>query len=221
MMSQLEQKKSEEIVAELAKGYNIRIHVRRSSEGRGLSSAVLLGFGLASHDILVCMDADLQHEPEAVPAMVQPILTGRADFAIGSRHIDQGGVGFEWSIIRRIISRGATLLARPLTSSTDPMSGFFCIHKTTLNKGLHLCNPRGFKIALELMVRCQCSSVKDVPIVFRERLAGESKLSMKQNIEYIKQLVALYIFLYGRLMLALLFLFFALVLSIFPFYKKK
>lgn len=48
---------------------DVRIHVRRRSEGRGLSSAVLLGFDMAKHPFILCMDADLQHEPESVPAV--------------------------------------------------------------------------------------------------------------------------------------------------------
>ena len=55
----------------------------------------------------------------------------------------------------------------------------------------------GFKIGLELMVRCGCSAVVDVPITFQERVAGESKLTMKQNVEYVRQLRALYVFKYG------------------------
>ncbi|KAJ8604024.1 hypothetical protein CTAYLR_003385 [Chrysophaeum taylorii] len=185
------------IVTALEKeGYAVAMRVRRAREGRGLSSAVLLGFDAARHDVLVCMDADLQHEPESVPAVVAPVVSGAADFAIGSRNVADGGVGFEWSLKRQIISKGATLLAMPLTASTDPMSGFFCVRKDTLAKGRSHCNPRGFKIALEIMVRCRCKSVVDVPITFRDRAAGESKLTMRQNIDYVRQLIDLYCFLY-------------------------
>ena len=64
--------------------FQVRIHVRRRGEGRGLSSAVLLGFGLAKHPTVLCMDADLQHEPEAVPAVAGPVLRGEADFSVVS-----------------------------------------------------------------------------------------------------------------------------------------
>ena len=155
------------------------------------------------------MDADLQHEPEAVPAVCAPVLDGAADFAIGSRNTGDGGIGFEWSLLRRLISKGATLLAYPLTASTDPMSGFFCVRKQTLARGDP--NPIGFKIALEIMVRCGCSSVVDVPITFRERTAGESKLSPKQNVEYLQQLAGLYWFARRYEVLALLFVLVVLV----------
>ena len=190
---------SAKIVEELkGEGYAVRFHGRKASEGRGLSSAVLLGFSVAKFDTLVCMDADLQHEPEAVPAIAAPILDGSADFSIGSRNVKDGGVGFEWSLARRLISKGATVLAYPLASSTDPMSGFFCLSRKTLDKGKHHCNPLGFKIALELIVRCDCENVRDVPITFRDRHAGQSKLTFQQNLEYLKQLAALYWFNYSR-----------------------
>ena len=190
------------IVAALrGEGYAVRLETRARSAGRGLSSAVLLGFSRAAHDVCVCMDADLQHEPEAVPAVCAPVLDGAADFAIGSRNTGDGGIGFEWSLLRRLISKGATLLAYPLTASTDPMSGFFCVRKQTLARGDP--NPIGFKIALEIMVRCGCSAVVDVPITFRERTAGESKLSPKQNVEYLQQLASLYLFAYRKTLVAL------------------
>lgn len=205
---------SENIVKDLAsEGYKVRMHVRRRHEGRGLSSAVLLGFELAKHNFLVCMDADLQHEPEAVPSVVRPVLAGDADFAIGSRNVDRGGIGFEWSLSRRIISKGATLLAAPLTSSTDPMSGFFCVRRDTLNRGRQSCNPLGFKIALEIMVHCR-PRVVDVPITFRERHAGESKLSMKQNFLYLRQLLSLYFTAYTYTSLAVVVLLVAIVYAV-------
>ena len=188
-----------EVVEALAKeGYSVRLHARRRSEGRGLSSAVLLGFQQARYEAVLCMDADLQHEPEAVPAIAAPVLAGSADFAVGSRNVGGGGLGFEWSLVRRIISAGATSLAWPLSRSSDPMSGFFCLRKATLARSADAgVNTMGFKIGLELMVRCRCSAVVDVPITFQERVAGESKLSMKQNVEYLRQLASLYAFKFG------------------------
>ncbi|EGD78657.1 hypothetical protein PTSG_01636 [Salpingoeca rosetta] len=184
---------TERIVAMLsAEGYNVRIHVRRRSEGRGLSSAVLLGFEKAKYETMLCMDADLQHEPESVPAVAAPVLNKKAEFSVGSRNIRGGGLGFDWSMTRRLISSTATMLARPLTPSTDPMSGFFCTTKTVLNRAKDRCNPIGFKIGLEIMARCRCDPVADVAITFRERVAGESKLTMKQNIQYVEQLLYLY-----------------------------
>lgn len=182
---------AEKIVKELqAEGYPIRIHVRRKHEGRGLSSAVLLGFEKAKYGTMLCMDADLQHLPEEVPKVAAPVLDGTAEFTIGSRNVEGGSVE-GWTLHRKLISAVATLLALPLTSCTDPMSGFFCLTHEVLERGKKDLNPVGFKIALEIMVMCN-AKVQDVGITFGDRLAGESKLDMKTNILYIQQLLHLY-----------------------------
>ena len=67
------------------KGYPVRIERRWKSEGRGLSSAVMLGFEKAKHEVVLSMDADLQHEPESVPAVLLPVLEGNAEFTVGCR----------------------------------------------------------------------------------------------------------------------------------------
>ena len=84
---------SQSIVQQLRKeGFDVRLETRARSQGRGLSSAVLLGFARAKYDTVLCMDADLQHEPESVPSVAAPVLAGRADFSVGSRHVGGGGV---------------------------------------------------------------------------------------------------------------------------------
>jgi dolichol-phosphate mannosyltransferase len=185
--------KTESIVNALVKeGFPVRIHMRRKIEGRGLSSAVLLGFSMAKYDTVLCMDADLQHEPEAVFSVAKPVLDKKAEFTVGSRYCGGGGFGFDWAIHRRIISHGATMLAWGVSSSSDPMSGFFCTRKDVIARAANRINPIGFKIALEIMARTKAQPVVDVPITFQSRLAGESKLSMKQNVLYLQQLAALY-----------------------------
>lgn len=180
------------IVDKLKAKYPVRIHVRGKSEGKGLSSAVLLGFSKAKYGHILCMDADLQHEPESVPAVAKPVMEGEAEFSVGSRNIEGGGVA-AWALHRKVISFGATALAWPLSGSTDPMSGFFCTTKKVLARGEGKINPIGFKIGLEIMVRCRCKTVRDVPIMFQDRVAGQSKLSAKQNVLYLLQLGSLYV----------------------------
>jgi dolichol-phosphate mannosyltransferase len=185
--------KTESIVQQLqAEKYDVRLHVRRRREGRGLSSAVLIGFQKAKYNVMLCMDADLQHLPEDVPRVAQPVLLGQAEFSVGSRHVE-GGCVAGWTLKRKIISAGATALAWPIARSTDPMSGLFCLRRDVLARGRNL-NPMGFKIALELAVKCNVRTLKDVPITFGDRIAGESKLSMKTNILYLTQLAGLYWF---------------------------
>ncbi|CAK9033909.1 Parkin coregulated gene protein homolog (Hypertension-related protein 1-like protein) (PARK2 coregulated gene protein), partial [Durusdinium trenchii] len=194
------------VVQELRKeGYAIDVQVRMPEQGKGLSSAVVHGLRLAKFPVLLCMDADLQHEPESVPDVAGPVLRGEADFAVGSRNV-QGGTAEDFPLHRRIISWIATALALPLTPCRDPMSGFFALRKDTFEEGLPRLNPMGYKIGLELMVRCRCQRVKDVPITFRDREAGESKLTMKQNLYYLAHLGHLYWFKHAPLVLLVVFL---------------
>mmetsp|Transcript_83845 Transcript_83845/g.175404 ORF Transcript_83845/g.175404 Transcript_83845/m.175404 type:complete len:290 (+) Transcript_83845:140-1009(+) len=213
---------TEKIVKKLAEeGHPVRIHCRKKVEGRGLSSAVLLGFDKAKYKVMLCMDADLQHEPESVPAVAAPVLEGKAEFSVGSRHVDGGGLGFSWSVVRQIISRGATLLAWPLARSTDPMSGFFCTSKTVLSRGRGNINPIGFKIGLEIMVRCKCQTVQDVGIMFQERAAGESKLSAAQYKFYLLQLAALYWDKYMELFFVAVLLVFGILILVMTWWPHR
>jgi len=187
---------SVEAVRELAERYPVRIVVRERE--RGLSSAVLRGFAEAGGDIFVVMDADLQHPPEKIPELAACIADGTADFALGSRYVGRAAIGRDWPIFRRLNSWGATLLARPLTSVRDPMSGFFALHRDTWRRAATL-NPVGYKIALELIVKARCRRCVEVPIVFGERQAGQSKLSLREQLRYLRHLARLYRFrLIGR-----------------------
>uniref|UniRef100_A0A0A9YZT2 Dolichol-phosphate mannosyltransferase subunit 1 n=1 Tax=Lygus hesperus TaxID=30085 RepID=A0A0A9YZT2_LYGHE len=165
------------------------MYVRRKE--RGLSSAVIYGFQKAKYEILLVMDADLQHNPIYIPDLIRPILDKRAEFVIGSRFVE-GGAIVDWAVHRQLISKCATLLAAPLASVSDPMSGFFCLTRTVLQRGLSRLNPVGYKIGLELLVRCRCYPVVEVPIVFQDRVMGESKLTLKQNLLYLQHILTLY-----------------------------
>lgn len=118
---------SEETVAALAaEGYAVRIIVRTAE--RGLSSAVVRGFREARGQKLLCMDADLQHPPEAVPQLLAALSDSRP-FVLGTRYGPGVEMDKDWPLHRRIISSGARMLALPLTTASDPMSGFFGITK--------------------------------------------------------------------------------------------
>src|SRR5208337_1975571 len=97
---------------------------------------------------------------------------------------------------RWLNSRVATILARPLTSVRDPMAGFFCLARATFESGRDF-NPIGYKIGLELIVKCGCEKVVEVPIHFEDRQFGESKLTFKQQLLYLQHLRRLYMFKYG------------------------
>lgn len=158
---------------------------------RGLATAVIRGLQEAQGEICVVMDADFSHPPEEVPVLVAAVRMGDCEMAVGSRYVSGGEVDKNWSLFRRINSRVATLLARGLTDIADPMAGFFAIRKTVFQRTTEL-RPLGYKIALELIVRCDCRNVVEVPIQFRDRATGESKLSMRQQWLYLRHLGRLY-----------------------------
>ena len=187
------------VCARLTGQYPLTLQVRENPKD-GLSGAVLAGFGLARGDVLVVMDADLQHPPETLPALIQPLERGDADFVLGSRHAPGGTVEEKWGVLRRMNSRVATLLARPFAGprTTDPMSGFFALRRATLDQAERL-TPLGYKIGLELMCKCRVERVTEVPIHFKARARGQSKLTLAQQFRYLEHLSRLYDFTFPRL----------------------
>jgi dolichol-phosphate mannosyltransferase len=171
----------------------VKLIVRK--EDRGLSQAVLAGLYAARGDLLVVMDADLSHPPEAIADMQREILGG-ADFVVGSRYISGGSTSDDWGVLRFVNSWVATTMARPLTTITDPMSGFFALPRHVFERARDP-SPLGYKIGLELLVRCGCTNVREVPIHFVNRVRGESKLTLKQQVLYVRHLMRLYRFKLG------------------------
>ena len=165
------------------------------TQNRGLSCAVLDGLRLSRADTLVVMDADLSHPPERIPALLAALEAG-ADVAVGSRFADGGSTADNWGLLRWLNSRVATLLALPLTTLRDPMSGFFAIRRSTVLEGGDL-NPIGYKILLELIIKCHCGRVVEIPIHFDDRRFGESKLSFVEQLKYLRHLRRLYTYKYG------------------------
>ncbi len=165
------------------------VHVITRTEERGLSSAVLHGLAAAQGDILIVMDADLSHPPEAIPAFVKALQRG-ADFALGSRYVPGGSTEDGWGVLRWVNSKIATWMARPFTSVKDPMSGFIGIRRDTWSQAVDL-DPVGYKIGLELIVKCRCTHVVEVPIHFSTRQLGHSKLTLRVQLEYLQHVIRL------------------------------
>ena len=166
----------------------LKLIVRR--EDRGLSQAVLAGLYAATGEILVVMDADLSHPPESIAVMQKELRDG-ADFVVGSRYVSGGSTSDDWGVLRFINSWVATTMARPLTAITDPMSVFFALPRSVFERARDP-SPLGYKIGLELLVRCGCKNVREVPIHFVNRVRGESKLTLKQQLLYVRHLMRLY-----------------------------
>ncbi len=177
-------------VRELAERYPVRLIVRTGR--RDLSLAVLDGLRQARGRFLLVMDADLSHPPEQIPQLIKALEQPPTDFVIGSRYVSGGQTEEGWGVLRRLNSWAATLLCRPLVGRvTDPMAGFFALRREAFEQADPL-DPIGYKIGLELMCRCDCRHVAEVPITFHNRVRGHSKLNFEQQARYLVHLDRLY-----------------------------
>lgn len=187
---------SELVVQKLKDELPIQLDILVRTEERGLSSAVIHGFRHARGNVLVCMDADLQHPPERVPDIVTALESG-ASFALGTRYAKGNlQVDENWPMHRRIVSTGARMLAVPLSQLSDPMSGFFGVRAEVFRSALDRISPIGFKIGLEIYVKAGIQRHIEIPIDFGVRVHGESKLTGKVMVSYLLHLLELYQFRY-------------------------
>ena len=169
------------------------VRVIRREGKRGLSSAVIDGFNVARGTVLAVMDADGQHDPILLLKMLK-LIEADADLVIGSRYIEGGSVG-DWVGDRRILSRAGTLLARNLSRVpvTDPLAGFFMLKADLYREIRYSLKPAGFKILLEILSHVPPTTrIAEVPLVFRMRLHGESKLSLGIQLQFIGQILRLF-----------------------------
>lgn len=180
-----------EVALELMPNYP-QLRVMRRETERGLSTAVIRGWQVARGEILGVIDADLQHPPETLLQLLTAIDQG-ADLATASRHIEEGGVS-DWSIIRRFLSRGAQVLGLIILPEvigrvSDPMSGYFLVRRAAIAG--KIMNPAGYKILIEVLGRGEIYRIGEVGYVFQERTEGESKVTWRLYVDYLKHLVTL------------------------------
>ncbi|MEO6861213.1 MAG: glycosyltransferase [Microcoleus sp.] len=169
-----------------------QLRVMRREDERGLSTGVIRGWQASRGEVLGVIDADLQHPPETLLQLLAEIQRG-ADLAAASRHVAEGGVS-DWSVIRRFLSRGAQTLGLVILPGvvgrvSDPMSGYFMVRRSCIaDKTM---NPVGYKILIEVLGRGNIHWIGEVGYVFQERKEGESKVTGKQYIEYLRHLLIL------------------------------
>jgi glycosyltransferase involved in cell wall biosynthesis len=175
-------------------GWPVRLlHREKGARPGGLGGAVQEGFGLASGTVAVVMDADLQHPPEVVPALVSPVLSGEAALVAGSRYGWAGGDAGLSGPWRHLVSRACRALVHlvvpPSRPLQDPLSGLFALQRSILDEvRLH---PSGYKILLEVVVRARPSSVRNVGFNFAPRQAGRSKASFREGLVFLSHLCRL------------------------------
>ncbi|HSR94017.1 MAG TPA: polyprenol monophosphomannose synthase [Solirubrobacterales bacterium] len=167
-----------------------RVEVLHRASKEGLGPAYIAGFRHAlagGAGLIVEMDADFSHDPAYLPRLLE--AAGRADLAIGSRYVPGGGVG-DWGALRRAISRGGSAYARLMlgVGVRDLTGGFKCFRREVLETiDLDAVRSRGYAFQVELTYRAiqQGFTVAEVPIVFRDRRAGSSKMDRSIVLEAI------------------------------------
>ncbi len=169
------------------------LHRRRKE---GLGRAYIAGFHRALADgaeLVLEMDCDFSHDPRDVRRLIAAVEAG-ADVAIGSRYVPGGGTE-NWGLVRRLISRGASLYTRTLLMPVhDPTSGFKCFRREVLERiDLDAIESMGYAFQIENVYRARRAgfTVVEVPIVFAERQVGHSKMSRKIVLEAMWKVPAL------------------------------
>ena len=167
-----------------------RIRVRHRAAKQGLGRAYLDGFRIALEggaSIVVQMDADFSHDPATLRALIAPVVDDAADLVIGSRYTPGGGV-VDWGLGRRVISRGGSLFARTVLglSPHDLTGGFKAWRAETLAAvpfdGVHA---GGYVFQIEMTFRASRlgARIREIPITFRDRRVGQSKMSRRIVVE--------------------------------------
>ncbi|GHC08488.1 MULTISPECIES: glycosyltransferase [Streptomyces] len=160
----------------------------------GLGGAVVEGMKAAGSDWIVVMDGDCQHPPSLVPELVATGERTGAGLVVASRYVKGGSRAGLAGSYRIAVSRAATwltkaLFPRRLHGISDPMSGFFAIRRGEVTA--EVLAPLGYKILLELAVRSRPQTVTEVPFVFEERFAGESKSTAQEGMRFLRHLAGL------------------------------
>ena len=179
-------------------GADARVRVRHRATKQGLGRAYLDGFGVAlagGATIVVQMDADWSHDPAVLPALIGPVVDDTADLVIGSRYAPGGGV-VDWGFGRRLISRGGSVFARLVLGlgPHDLTGGFKAWHASTLASipfaGIHA---GGYVFQIEMTFRASRlgARLREIPITFRDRRVGLSKMSRRIVVEALVVVVQL------------------------------
>ena len=172
---------------------------------RGLASACIEGMLASSAPYLAVIDADLQHDETLVPQLLATAQREQADLAVASRYMAGGSTGGLAPARVRVSRLAGALSASVSEGLSDPMSGFFVVRRTFLDRVVRNLYGRGFKILLDLIAAARGEiKIVELPYRMRSREHGESKLGARVVAEFF--MLLLY-HMMGRLLPARFFLF--------------
>ncbi len=168
--------------------------VAGSARAGGLATAVIHGMNKAQAAYIGVIDADLQHPPEQLRTFYEQAIRNGADLVVASRYIKGGSYQGLDGFGRLFISVGMKWTAKllfpgQLLRLSDPLGGFFLLRREIL-QGVTL-RPIGYKILLEVLLRCQWEHIVEVPYHFRARTNGQSKATMRQGIMALQHMMRL------------------------------
>jgi dolichol-phosphate mannosyltransferase len=162
----------------------------------GLGPAYVAGFDralAAGAELVIEMDADFSHDPRDLPRLIE--AAAGADLVLGSRYVEGGGIA-DWGRFRRVLSRGGSWYARRVLAVAvrDLTGGFKCFRRETLEAvGYREAHADGYAFQIELTYRATRAGfrVKEIPIVFRDRAVGRSKMTPGIAFEAVWRVLAL------------------------------
>jgi dolichol-phosphate mannosyltransferase len=172
------------------------VRVLHRARKQGLGRAYLAGFAVAIEngaELVLEMDSDFSHDPADLPRLIAAART--ADLVLGSRYVPGGGVA-NWGLVRRAISWGGSAYARIVLGVPvrDLTGGFKCFHRRVLEAlDLSRVHADGYGFQIELTYRAIQAgfTVTEVPIMFRERRVGQSKMTARIALEAVWKVPAL------------------------------
>ncbi|GIY09450.1 dolichol-phosphate mannosyltransferase subunit 1 [Caerostris extrusa] len=187
-----------EVAKQLEKIYGSNKIVLRPREKKlGLGTAYVHGIQHATGNFIIIMDADLSHHPKYILDFIKKQKEGNYDLVSGTRYMGDGGVN-GWDFKRKLISRGANYLTQVLLrpGASDLTGSFRLYKKDVLQNLVESCVSKGYVFQMEMIVRSRNLGYKigEIPIVFVDRLYGESKLGGNEIFQFVKGL--LYLFTY-------------------------
>ena len=182
--------KTKEKKSSHTKNHILKVVHRTGKEG--LIPAILDGVRQSSGTNVLIMDADFSHPPEVIPKMMSELKRNPNSIVIGSRYIE-GGKVVGWPARRKILSKGASTLARlglNVKNVKDPMSGLFALPRELI-QNISIAT-KGYKILLEILVKNKEIPVIEVPYTFTDRQSGKSKMSYNVIVNYAEAIWQLY-----------------------------
>ena len=171
-----------DVIEGLSHQFPLRV-VRRKGK-MGLGSAVRAGFNASTRPYLGVMDGDLSHDPTILNNLINSLT--EYDIAIGSRFEKNSSVE-NWNWLRKILSYTGVGLARILTKTHDPLSGYFFLQRSVID-GINL-ETLGYKILLEILVKGNYHHITEIPFHFRMRQYSQSKLNIREHMLFMRQLI--------------------------------